>query len=125
MVSSTTLNSHGNNIPRLFLSLVLCLLLILLDHHCLFVLQLLLNLGKQHGLCFLRGQAGNALQLRLLLLVQLIDGSLALFQLGFLGGNGLLLLFHGVQLAVKIFLLGDQTPLLPLQLIAAVTGFTI
>ena len=125
MISSTALNSHGNNIPCFLFSLILGLLLILLNHHCFLMLKLVLDLSHKHGFSFFSCQAGNTLQLSFLLFVHFVNSSLALIKLCLLGRKNLFLFFQGFEFSIQVFFLRNKTTLLTLKVITAILGFLV
>ena len=125
MICRTALDCLGKNLPCLLVSLILCLLLILLDFDGLFVLQLFFRLCHEQRLCFLDRKIGDAFQLRLLLFMQFINGSLRPIKLRLFPGKRLLLLLQRIQFPVQVFLLLDNAPFLALKLIPALLGLLV
>ena len=125
MVSSTALNSQGNNFPCLLLCFILCLLLQILNQHGGFVLHLVLQGLQQLLLRFLAGQAGQTLQLSLLLRAQLLRSFLSCVQALLLAGQLFFLTLKGFDLTVQIFFLLYQATLLTLQITASIFIFAL
>ena len=123
MIGGAALNGGGDNLPGLFLGLVLELLLDLLDLHGSIVADILLHRAKQELLGLLLGQAGDLLQSGELLLVGLLGGLLGLGRVGKPAAQLLLLALKGFGLLVqgRFFLL--QAALLLGQLRPTVFDF--
>ena len=112
MVGGAALDGDGEDVAGLLVRLIFRLLLILLDFHSLLMLELFFCLSHENRLCLIGCEAGDALELCLLLRVHLIDGLLRLIDAGFLARELLFLLFDGVELAVEVLLLLHDAALL-------------
>lgn len=89
------------------------------------MLEFFLRLSHERRAGLFCGQARDALELSLLLLVHLIDSSLALVETRFLAREGFLTLLDGIELAVEVLLLLHDAPLLALELRTALLRLTV
>ena len=125
VVGSAALDGRREDFASLLVRLILHLLLVLLDLHGLLVLELFLCLCHESRAGFLCRQARDALELCLLLLVHLIDGSLALVEARFLARQGFFALLDGIELAVEVLLFLDDAALLALEFRATFFRLTV
>ena len=101
MVGGAPLDGGGNDLPALFLCLVLQLLLDLLDLHSGFVTDVVFNALEQILLCLVLGQPGELLQRFQLLGLQFLGLRLGLGQGGHASVQFLFLLLEGLGLTVQ------------------------
>ena len=123
MVGGAALDGQGDDFAGLGVRFLLEPGLDLLNLHGRLVGDVLLQLGEEVVLRFLGGEAGNALQLVHLLLLQGLGLGLGGVQLGQLGGQLFLLALDVLHLAVQVLLLLLKAVLLALELGAAVFDF--
>ena len=119
MVGGAALDGDGEDVAGFLVRFVPRLLLVLLDLHGLLVLEFLFRLGHEDVLRFVGRETRDALELRLLLFMHLVDSLLRLVDAGFLARELLFLLFDGFELAVEVFLFLHDAAFLPRNLIPA------
>ena len=123
MIGGAALNGGGDDLPGLFLGLVLELLLDLLDLHGSIVADILLHRAKQELLGLLLGQTGDLLQGGKLLPVGFLSSLLSLGRVGKAAAQLLLLALKGFGLLVQGRFLLLQAALLLGQLRPTVFDF--
>ena len=89
------------------------------------MLEFFLRLSHECRTGLFCGQPRDALELSLLLLVHLIDRSLALVETRFLAREGFLTLLDGIELTVEVLLFLHDAPLLALELRTALLRLTV